>query len=144
MPRSEKYKILVLFFVCIFWPVFPGCAQIKEAAKGFAGVSIREVEEARKEAIVKRIDYGYPEAFEMMRKILKERGSYIYRQSPQEHAIFLYVSEADTTPVGIFFKEIDSTHTQIEIASPSMYAKEFIAARISRGLSKEGQADVQQ
>ena len=44
--------------------------------------------------------------------------------------IAVYFSESDTTPIGIFFKEIGANTTQMEVSSPSSYAKELIAERL--------------
>jgi hypothetical protein len=44
--------------------------------------------------------------------------------------IAIYVSETDTTPVGLFFKEIDKSNTQVEVSSPSTYAKELISEKV--------------
>ena len=55
----------------------------------------------------------------------------------------LYVSQDDTTPVGIFFKEIDANNTQMEVSSPSKFAKEFIAKRVFSTFDKSQNMEVQ-
>ena len=120
------------FVIWILLPVIllTGCAIIQDTAKGIAGVSTKELQEGRKDAIVKQFDYGYNTCFNKVKKTLTLKGSYLYAQSMPRHMIALYVSEEDTTPVGIFFKEIGTNKTQIEITSASKYAKEFIAKRL--------------
>jgi hypothetical protein len=125
-----------------------GCATIKEAAKGIAGNSTKALEENRKSALVKTFDYDYFSCYTKTVDILKKRsGAYIYVQDIKRHMIALYVSEADTTAVGIFFKEIDNNKTQVEVSSASTYAKELIAGKVFDLLNpkqKEGQADAKQ
>ena len=36
-----------------------GCAYVKEGTRGFLGISTKEIEDARDEAIVKIVDYDY-------------------------------------------------------------------------------------
>jgi hypothetical protein len=50
--------------------------------------------------------------------------------------IAVYVSESDTTPVGVFFKGVDNSNTEISVSSPSLYAKELIAKILSLELDK--------
>ena len=68
-------------------------------------------------------------------------GSYIYTDDPKKNMLAIYVSEADTTPVGIFLKEMDASNTQIEISSPSTYAKELIAEKLFNLLVTESGKD---
>jgi hypothetical protein len=114
-----------------------GCALITETAKGIAGVSTKVLEDNRKSAITRSFNYDYFSCYTQTLDILKRTYAYIYVQDIRKHMIAVYVSEYDTTPVGLFFKEIDANHTQIEVSSPSTYAKEFIADNIASVLEKE-------
>jgi len=136
--QISKLKLFHLFiiFAFSFLILISGCASLNEGIKSFLGVSTKELELARKNAITKTVNYDYFSCYTKTYDILKEKGSYIYSQDINKHIIAVYLSEKDTTPVGIFFKEIDSKNTQIEIASPSTYAKELIAARLFSGLEK--------
>lgn len=118
-----------------------GCAGIKETAKGVAGISTKSLEENRKDAIVKAFNYDYSTCYTKTLDILKRISVYIYLQDIKSHMVAIYVSEEDTTPVGLFFKEIDNANTQIEVSSPSVYAKEFIAAKISKLLYPQGKGE---
>jgi hypothetical protein len=130
---AGKFWIAFLIFAfCILH--FIGCASLKEAAKGVAGISTKILEESRKDAVKKTFSYDYQACYDKVKSILREKGSYIYRQDPKENLIAIYVSEADTTPVGIFFTGIDANNTQIEVSSPSTAAKELISARIFSAL----------
>jgi len=114
-----------------------------EGAKGFAGISTKSLEEGRKGAILKQVNYDYNTCYYKTKEFLiTHTKAYIYAQGLKKHMLAIYVSEEDTTPVGIFFKEIDAANTQIEVSSPSTYAKEFIAGKVFSILEeKKGQAD---
>lgn len=114
-----------------------GCATIGETAKGIAGISTKALEDGRKEAIIKAFNYDYNTCYHKVKEALREKGSYIYAEDQKKQMLAIYVSKEDTTPVGLFFKEIDAANTQIEVSSPSTYAKEFIATRVSKALSSE-------
>jgi len=129
------FLIALLFTVC-FLPFLCGCATLREKMKGFLGVSTKELEEDRVSAIAKTFNDDYFTSYTKILDILKEIKSYIYSQSIKKHMIAIYVSEEDTTPVGIFFKEIDASHTQIEVSSPSTFAKELIAKKLFSALEK--------
>ncbi|MDD5730965.1 MAG: hypothetical protein PHN57_07565, partial [Candidatus Omnitrophica bacterium] len=51
--------------------------------------------------------------------------------------ILFYVANHDTTPVGLFFDEIEKNRTTVEVSSPSSYAKELISNKIFAGLEKK-------
>lgn len=129
-PKQKSFEHWLLLGVwCLFIGILPGCASIKEAAKGLAGVSTKVLDDGRKDAIKKTFSYDYNTCYNKVKTVLKQTGSYIYAEDPKKNMIAIYVSGTDTTAVGIFFKEIDATKTQIEVSSPSSYAKELIATR---------------
>lgn len=128
----KKLYRIIIFLICA--GALIGCATIKEMISGMIGISTKVLEDNRKSAIVEVFAYDYPRCYKRCIEILKENGAYIYKQSIKKYMIALYVSEEDTTPVGLFFKEIDKNHTQIEISSPSSYAKELISQRLYYGL----------
>jgi len=109
---------------------FAGCASLQEGAKGIAGVSMKILVDGRKDALVKTFDYDYTTTNTMVLKVLDDVQAYIYAKDAFDHLIAVYVSEKDTTPVGIFLKTVDANKTQVEIASPSTYAKEWFAHKI--------------
>lgn len=133
--RICHWVVILLLGYCVI--SLGGCVTIKETAKGIAGISTKVLEENRKEAIIKTFNYGHEACYNNVRAILEEKGSYIYAQDPQKLMMAIYVSSQDTTPVGLFFKEIDAVSTRIEISSPSVYAREFIAARLVKGFNPE-------
>ncbi len=113
-----------------------GCAGIKETAKCVAGLSTKVLKDNRKDAIRKTFSYDYKACYDKAREILIGEEAYIYAQDINKHMIALYVSKQDTTPVGVFFKEIGPMSTEIEVSSPSKYAKEFIAQKLFPALEK--------
>ncbi len=136
--KSKKFKFCsaaLIFAFCIF--NFTGCAAITEGTRGFLGISTRSLEKARKSAIVKELPYDYFTSYTKILDALKSTRSRLYEQDVKNHMIALYVSESDTTAVGVFFEEIGQNNTRIEISSPSTYAREFIAAKIFELLEKD-------
>src|SRR3989344_4463785 len=116
---------------CLVFSIFlSGCAMVTEGAKGIAGISTKSLEDSRKEAIVKTVNDDYQTAYNKAKEVLVNTGSYIYAEDTKNKMIAVYVTKEDTTPVGIFFKEIEANKTQIEVSSPSTYAKELIAVRL--------------
>ncbi len=145
MTKKLKLSLTLLPFTFYLFS-FYGCASLKEAARGFAGISTKALEESRKDAIRKTFNYNYYACHEKVKAALQETGSYIYAQSKNKRMIAVYVSESDTTPVGIFLKMIGRNKTQIEVSSPSTYAKEAVAKNVFSVLEgtykpKKGQPD---
>jgi len=136
-----------------------GCATIKETAKCVVGVSTKVLEDGRKDAIKKTFNCDHNNCYNKTLEKLKQIGTYIYAEDRKKQMIAVYLHKADetkttvtktgftitdTTPVGIFFKEIDAKNTQIEVSSPSTYAKEFISTKIFSALEpepEEGKSD---
>jgi len=134
-----SFVIWISFGICALCFVISalGCATLWEGAKGLAGVSTRALEDNRKTAITKAFNYDYFTCYTQTLDILKTMQAHIYTQSIKKHMIAIYVSEQDTTPVGLFFKEIDATNTQVEVSSLSTYAKEFISGKVFSVLDKK-------
>ena len=135
MAYRKKY---IWLLVMGYWLLvnLSGCVAINEGVKGIRGVSTKSLEKARKDAIVKTFDYDYFTAYTKTSDILKQAGAHIYKQDIKKHLIAIYVSQTDTTAVGVFFKEIDANNTQVEVSSPSTYAKELIAEKLFSALEK--------
>jgi len=130
-------KILFIVFLSFSSLFLSGCARIKEISKGIRGVSTRELEKRRVDAIKRTYDCKYEDAYEKVLKVLKEAGCYIYAKDLKTRMIAIYVSEQDTTPVGIYFNS--SAHaTEIAVSSPSTYAKELISGKIFPSFESSG------
>jgi len=134
---------LLSFFLSGLW----GCANLKkgavvtaegvtEAAKGVIGISTKEVEEARPDAIKKTVSLGFNDCYKKSLKVLQVIGTYVYAKDTKKKMIAFYLSEEDTTVAGIFFKEIDASTTEVEVSSPSTFAKESIAGKFFWRLEK--------
>ena len=146
-------KKAALFIFLVF--LISGCAALKEGARGFLGISTRALEEARPEGVVKEFNYDYFTAYaktlDALRQPLEPSKSpseirdhkfYIYARGVAKHMIAGYVSETDTTPVGIFFEEVNRDTTRIVVASQSTYAKDYIAGKLFAILEKEANKKV--
>ncbi len=140
--ESSKFKVQsskrkILFAICyLLIANLMGCATIIDAPKGIVGISTKALEDGRKDAIKKTFNYDYNTCYERTKNILANAGTYAYAQDVKKEMIAVYVSQEDTTPVGIFFKAIDANNTQVEVSSLSTFAKEFIAAKIFAALEK--------
>jgi len=107
-----------------------GCAALSEVAKRFYGVSTRILEDNKETAIVKVFNYDYSQCYGKTLAILKDIKAYVYAKDAEKKLVAVYVSEEDTTPVGIFFTEEDKNKTRIEVSSPSTYARELISDKL--------------
>ena len=122
--------------------VLLGCASVKEMGKGFVGVSTQVLEDYRKDAVKKSFVLSYNDCYTKVKGILFPKDKldtgaampYIYSEDLKKKMLAIYVSQSDTTPVGIFFTEEAGGSTLIEISSPSTYAREEIANRIFTGI----------
>jgi hypothetical protein len=128
--QSAFLSLMVLLFCC------GCCAGLKEGLRGFAGVSTKDLEARLPSAAAKDFDLSYSQAYSATMDILKEMKAYIYAIDNSKNLVAIYVSEQDTTPVGIFFKQIYKTKTQVLVSSPSTYAKELISGKIFTELEK--------
>ncbi|MFH0855834.1 MAG: hypothetical protein V1869_04950 [Candidatus Omnitrophota bacterium] len=127
--RYAKYCILLYVFLPLA-VLLSGCVSPKEAYRGFLGVSTKVLEDGRKDAIKKEFNLDLITCHNKVRSILKDTGSYIYADDLRKDMIAVYVSEEDTTPVGLFFTQLNKRETLIEVSSPSTYGKEKISGTV--------------
>lgn len=127
-------RILIVGFLgyCIIGLL--GCACLKAGAKEFLAISTKDIENSRDRAIVKIVDYDYDSCYQKVEERLIEIGSYVYAK--RKDLIAVYISSTDTTPAGLFFKEIDKQKTELSIASPAADTKEYLADKIFSVLEK--------
>jgi len=118
-----------------------GCAGMKEGIRSIAGISTREIENSRGRSIKKVFKYDYFTCYAKTQDILRQIGAYVYAEDKKQDLIAIYVSKKDTTPVGLFFQDIDNTHTQIEVSSPSTFARDLIAEKIFANLETSFKQD---
>ncbi|MFA4854693.1 MAG: hypothetical protein WC616_05035 [Candidatus Omnitrophota bacterium] len=139
MKRSKHFILVTVFY--LLSTVLSGCATVKEMGKGFAGISTKVLEDTRKDALKKSFTLDYNSCYAKVKKILGKEGkegeeSYIYAEDAGKKMIAVYLSQTDTTPVGIFFTEEGKDKTLIEVSSPSAYAKEYVAKNIFTGIDE--------
>ncbi len=127
-------RILVMGLLGYWLIALVGCASLGQKAKGFLGISTREIEDVRDKAIVRIVDYDYNSCYRMVEEELSEIEAYVYTR--RKDLIAFYMSRTDTTTAGIFFKEIDKQKTQVEVACPVVYKKEQLAGEIFAALGK--------
>jgi len=149
----KKSMYFILMITCyLLSTILFGCATAKEMGKGFLGVSTQVLEQKRKDALKKSFALSYNDCYAKVKDILtkdvlvkdaldKEADApYIYSEDSRKKMVAIYLSQTDTTPVGIFFTEQTGSNTLIEISSPSTYAKEKIANIIFSGLVADNQS----
>lgn len=107
----------------------PGCATPGETLKTVMGTSTRDVETARKDALSKVLDYDYKTCCARVEAVLAAI-PHVSIYAKNKDMIAFYHIDPDTTPVGVFFTEVDPSHTRVEISSASAGTKEFIAKKI--------------
>ena len=133
IKNFEIFNVILIFAFCIL--NFMGCAGLKETSRGFLGVSTKILEEKRAQAEVIMVDYDYFNCYQKVKDWLRENDSYIYAK--RDDLIAFYVSDKDTTPVGVFFKEDGPMKTKLEISSPSERARKAMAKEIAAAFRKE-------
>ena len=132
--RQAGHRLLLVLMVLLFCC---GCSVgFKEGLRGFAGVSTKVLEDNLQSAASKEFDLSYSETYSAALDILKEIKAYIYEVDNSKDLIAIYVSEQDTTPVGIFFKQVHKSRTRVLVSSPSTNAKELISGKIFTELEK--------
>lgn len=132
MKTDASVKIIIAAGCCA--AILLGCAGLKEKVRGIAGVSTRTLEESRKDAVTKTVQRDYNTCYLMTKTVLDKIKAYVFAEDTRKRLIAIYVSEQDTTPVGIFFTEIDPNSTQIDVSSPSAFAKDLIAGELFSAL----------
>lgn len=116
---------VVVFFVM----GLTGCASVPEMTKKVLALSTKDIEPYRKTAATKIFNYDYATCYAKTEAIVKEipRIEIYYKDNSM---IAAYCSDLCTDVVGIYFKAIDATHTQVEVASPGESAKLWVAKNI--------------
>lgn len=138
MKRSMCFVLTTT--CCLLSTVLFGCATVKEMGKGFVGVSTKVLESKRKDSLKKSFALDYNSCYAKVKELLKGKETqtgnrpYIYEEDLNKKMIAFYLSQTDTTPVGVFFIEEAKNKTLIEVSSPSIYAKELIAKNIFNGV----------
>ncbi len=138
--RKRYIKGFMVIPVALMIIAGSGCAGAKEVVKGIAGVSTKVLYDTRKDAVKRDVFYDLDSCTKKIEKILAATGSYIYSRDTKTHLIAIYISQTNTTPVGIFLTAANSSVTHIEISSPSTYGKEFIAERLFKELEKRDES----
>jgi hypothetical protein len=119
-------EVLIILLIGIF---IGGCATPLEIVKMSLGNSTKQLDRGRKDALVKVVNSDYETCFAKTQEILEAMPkASIYAKD--KHMIALYYIDPNTTPVGVFFKEIDPSHTRLEVSSPGSDAKEWIAKNV--------------
>lgn len=133
--KGKTYFYSAVFIFCVL--IYSGCTTLENTAKGIVGISTRELEENRINAVKKVFASGYDDCYAKVLGILRDIKAYVYAEDKKNNLIAVYISESDTTPVGVYLKKIDELNTQVEISSPSTFGKELISNGVFFGLEKQ-------
>ena len=119
-------NIIAVSVMCLF---MCGCATPGNVWKEFVGVSTKGIEDARVDAMKKIFDYDHKTCYEKVEALLKKMPdvSVYYKDKGM---IAIYVTNPNTTSVGIFFGSPDASHTQVDVSSESTPTKEWVANSI--------------
>jgi hypothetical protein len=132
----QRVSVANVLIAVLIGSMTAGCAAGTEVARGVLGVSTKILEDGRKDAVRKTVAHGADECFIKAEESLKKAGAYIYARNKLTHMMAVYVSETDTTPVGIFMTAQDN-QTLVEVSSPSSFAKDFIAEKLFVDLERQ-------
>lgn len=103
-----------------------------EAFKSFFAVSTKELEELKKDAMVKVFAYDYKTCYEKTLALVEKMpDTQIYAKD--KGVIAVYCLALNNTPVGIFFEEVDASHTKVLLSSASSRAKDWVASNVFSG-----------
>ncbi len=106
-----------------------GCTTPGDYWKKVVGVSTKGIEESRADAVSKVFDYDYKTCYDKTETLLKKMPK-VSVFAKTKSMIAVYVIDPNTTPVGIFFKEIDAGHTQVDVASGSTPTRDWVAKNV--------------
>ncbi|MCX5679289.1 MAG: hypothetical protein NTZ95_01265 [Candidatus Omnitrophica bacterium] len=97
--------------------------------KGFFAVSTSELEELKKDAFSKIFEYDYKTCYEKtLALVAKMPDTQVYAR--EKNMIAVYCLSLNGTPAGIFFEEVDASHTKVLISSASSRAKDWVASNV--------------
>lgn len=136
-PKPGKIdRLLSALLFSVLLSFAAGCAGLKEGSRGFVGVSTKVLEDNLNIAKAREFEMDFNSCYFKAQGILADIGSYVYVKDNAKKLIAVYVSEQDTTPVGLFFKSKTKSRTQILVSSPSNYARDVMAEKVFSAIEK--------
>lgn len=117
MKLTGRYGVMVLLGCGVI--ALSGCATVKEGAKCVLGISTQVLEDGRKNAVTRDFNYDYNTCYDKVKEALRKIDSRTYAEDHKKHMIAVYFSGTDTTPVGLFFTEIDKDNTGLRCPLPA-------------------------
>ena len=100
--------------------------------EGFFSISTRELKELKKDALVKVFENDYKTCYDTTLALIEKMpDTRIYAQ--KKDIIAVYCLSLNNTPAGIFFDEVDASHTKVSISSASSRAKDWVASNVFSG-----------
>ena len=97
--------------------------------KHFFAVSTRELEDLKKDAFSKIFEYDYKTCYKKTLDLIEKMPeTQIYARD--KGMIAVYCVSLNGTPAGIFFEEVDASHTKVLISSASSRAKDWVSSNV--------------
>ncbi len=122
-------RVGIIIAACV---LLSGCVTPQHLLKCVAGTSTKELDDSRKAAYMKVMKCDYKTCYKNTEELLRKmKNVTIYAKDAEMIAIFF--TAVNTTPVGIYFKEIGPDSTRVDVSSPSRAAKEWIARNVFAG-----------
>lgn len=122
----KRTAVFLIAFLCI---ATSAAASPADFFKGFLAVSTSELEELKKDAMVKVFPYDFDTCYEKTLSIIRKMpDTTIYAQ--RRDLIAVYCTSLNSTPVGVFFEKVDQSNTKVLLSSPSSRAKDWVAANV--------------
>lgn len=96
---------------------------------GALGGSTKPIEDARGQSLVKVFNDDARTCYDKTLALLKKMPNIsVYAETGDMIAV--YWKRINTTPVGVYFTQVDASRTKVEVASPSTTGKEWVAKNI--------------
>ena len=131
--------IMIVAVVCLF----SSCAALQngkdntvEFTKTIWGSSTKALEKARDHAITKNYDKAYWDCMHTALAVMGKQKWVIFKKDEIKGIVVLMGVKGcvNTTEIGVFFDELSSTQTRIEITSLSTNAKRKVAKALFHGM----------
>lgn len=129
----------VLCIVCVF---LAGCAAVVDAPGSLLGVSTRDLELRRSQAVYKTLSCSPEDAFDAVEAVAAANKYLVFRKDRTAlYLILMHIPRAvDTTEVGVFLVPLEEGQsTRLEVASRSSFARREVAQVLFFSLSDDCQ-----
>ena len=135
--RAMRYGSL--FLVCV---LLAGCASVLDSPRSLLGVSTRDLELRRSQAVYKTLSCSPTDAFDAIEAFAEANKYLVFRKDRGALVLVLMriPGAVDTTEVGVFLVPLDEGRSvRIEVSSRSSFARRVVAQNLFAHLADDGQ-----